>query len=97
MKRRESLTDEDWSIWIGRLCAYSLRCPLYEVSVLQDRRDADLMLALQDSRRLCDQLELSHCIVAGFHTALAEYDDPEVSLVELGLEMRIPKLPDRYR
>lgn len=62
-----------------------------------DRRDADLMLSLKLARDVCDQQGVLHCILAGHHTALDGYEDPEVSLVELGLAMRIPKLPGRYR
>jgi hypothetical protein len=57
-----------------------------------DRRDADLMLALREARQLCNQQGVRHCILAGHDTALAEFDDPDTSLVELGLAMRIPKL-----
>ena len=46
MRRRVPLTDEDWDIWILRLGAHTLRCPLYEVSIAQDRRDAELMYVL---------------------------------------------------
>lgn len=62
-----------------------------------DRRDADLMWSLQEARTVCDQQGVLHCILAGYHTALAGYDDPDIPLVKLGLEMRIPKLPERYR
>jgi hypothetical protein len=46
MRRRVPLTDADWDIWITRLGAHTLRCPLYEVSISQDRRDAEVMLQL---------------------------------------------------
>lgn len=52
MRRRVPLTDEDWDIWILRLGAHTLRCPLYEVSIAQDRRDAGLMLELVDLRSI---------------------------------------------
>jgi hypothetical protein len=63
----------------------------------QDRRDADLMFALQESRQVCDHHGVEHCILAGRHTALQGWDPPDVSLVELGLAMAIPKLPLQYR
>ena len=96
------LTDLDDHIW-GRVCFRFARAGkqgdtcIEDVAILADRRDADLMLALREARVLCDQQQVLHCILAGRHTALAGYDDPDISLVDLGLAMRIPKLPERYR
>lgn len=51
-RRRMELTRQDWDIWLFKLGAHSLYSPLYEVSVLQDRRDADLMLTLVSARTM---------------------------------------------
>lgn len=58
-----------------------------------DRRDAALMLVLRRARVNCEEQGISHCILAGYDTALAGWDDESKTLVELGLAMRIPKLP----
>jgi hypothetical protein len=91
-------TDEDSRIWWVHHWIQPFKpFQLMTFSLQSDRDDADLMLALQQARRDCDEQGVLHCILAGHHTALAEFDDPDVSLSELGLAMRIPKLPERYR
>ncbi len=92
-------TEEDRDIWIcvGLWPVFALNDALEMASAIGDRRDAELMFALREVRNLCDRQGVLHCILAGRHTALIEYDDPEIGLVELGLAMRIPKLPGRYR
>ena len=57
------------------------------------RADAELMLALREARQLCSEQGVAYCILGSHHTALEGWDDPDMSLVELGLAMRIPKLP----
>jgi hypothetical protein len=92
-------TNEDSDIWVyvGLWPGFASNYFLELNSAKGDRRDADLMLALREARKLCDQHRLLHCVLAWHHTALIAYDDPDVSLVELGLAMRIPKLSGRYR
>lgn len=84
------LTKEDLDIWVCR------KWDRYTFKIA-DGRDAALMLALREARVLCDGQDVLHCILAGYETALQGYDDESKSLVELGLAMRIPKLPRRYR
>jgi hypothetical protein len=74
-----------------------LEAVIQQGSYEQDRRDGDLMFALQEARESCDRQGVLHCILAGRHTALEGWDPDDRSLVDLGLEMRIPKLPARYR
>ena len=95
-------TEEDFEVWLflargRRQFMVFGSFGLIEKIRQSDSRDADLMFDLQDARRTCDKHGVLHCILAGHHTALTGYDDPDISLVELGLAMRIPKLPERYR
>jgi hypothetical protein len=89
------LTTEDMHIWT-RPKQYAYNGSFF-LSQHQDRRDADLMSRLQQTRKVCDQQGVLHAILADAHTALPLWDDPDVSLNETGLAMRIPKLPERYR
>jgi hypothetical protein len=71
----------------------------------QEQRDADLMLALRELRALCDRDGVEEAILVGYETYLPGWDPPVAArqrprlraLMNLGLAMRIPKLPARYR
>lgn len=55
-KFRAPLTDEDWEIWTQIFAPFSLTNPLYDIAVSGDRRDADLMLFLQQIHQRAEKL-----------------------------------------
>jgi hypothetical protein len=76
-QRRAPLTVQDWNIWLFKLGAQSLRhCPLYEHSVLFDRRDADLMLESQRIRHFYGR----------FNPLIADFEDTDA--INMGGSLR---------
>lgn len=95
------LSVEDFAIWYERRRRLRLSwwqdVQLVEVTRQCDAREALLMRRLQEARVACDRAGVLHCLIAYDGLAVDGFDDPDISLAEQGLALRLPKLPDRYR
>ena len=70
---------------------------LFSHCVESDQRDAERMFRMRECRDLVNEKGYDSCIIAGLETALEGYDDPNETLMDMGLACLLPKLPERYR